>query len=57
MFIQFTPWLPLLFLAVGIYMLIKSRGLGLKVIGALFVLIGAAFMTLMIWVYANHYRS
>ena len=52
--ILFAPWLPPVLLGLGIFMLLKTKGVGLKIVGGLFVLVGGLLTVFEIWVYSKH---
>jgi hypothetical protein len=54
--ILFRPWLPPVLLALGIYMLLKTKGVGPKIVGGLLVLVGGLLVAFEIWIYSKHYH-
>jgi len=56
MMILFQPWLPPILLALGLFILFKTKGVGPKIVGGILVLIGGLLTALEIWVYARHFH-
>jgi hypothetical protein len=56
MMILFKPWFPPVLLALGICMLLKTKGAGPKIVGGLLALIGGLLTALEIWIYSKHYH-
>jgi hypothetical protein len=54
--ILFAPWLPPLLLGLGIFMLLKTKGIGPKIAGGLLTLIGGLLTALEIWIYSKNYH-
>ena len=54
MMIEFAFWLPPLLLGVGIYTLLRTKRVGLKIAAALLVFVGGLFTAFEIWVLAKH---
>ena len=54
--ILFKPWLPPVLLAVGICMLLKTKGAGPKIVGGLLALAGGLLTAFEIWIYSKHYH-
>ena len=56
MMILFQPWLPPILLALGLFILFKTKGVGPKIVGGILELIGGLLTALEIWVYARHFH-
>jgi hypothetical protein len=54
--ILFAPWLPPVLLGLGIYMLLKTKGVGPKIVGGLLALVGGLLTAFEIWIYSKHYH-
>jgi hypothetical protein len=54
--ILFAPWLPPVLLGLGIYMLLKTHGVGLKIIGGLLAFVGGLLTVFEIWIHTTHYH-
>jgi hypothetical protein len=54
--ILFAPWLPTVLLGLGIFMLLKTKGLGPEIVGGLLALVGGLLLALQIWIYSKHYH-
>jgi hypothetical protein len=52
--ILFAPWLPPALLGLGIYVLLKTNGIGLKIVGGLLAFVGGLLTALEIWIYTKH---
>ena len=55
--ISFAPWLAPVLLTLGIFMLFKAKGVGLKVVGGALTFIGGILLLLQIWIYTRHFRN
>jgi len=54
--ILFTPWLPPVLLGLGIYMLLRTKGVGPRIAGGLLAFVGGLLTALEIWIYSKHYH-
>ncbi|MGA3165441.1 MAG: hypothetical protein ABSF14_04920 [Terriglobia bacterium] len=53
--ILFAPWLPPVLLGLGIYLLLKTKGVGPRIVGGLLALVGALFTALEIWTWTKYH--
>ena len=54
--ILIAPRLPPVLLGLGIFMLIKTNGIGLKIVGGLLAFVGGLLTALEIWIHTKHYH-
>ena len=52
--ILFAPWLPPVLLALGVYLLLKAKHPGLKIVGGILAFIGGLLTALEIWMFTKH---
>ena len=54
--ILFAPWVPPLLLVLGVFLLVKTKGTGPKIVGGLLALVGGLLMAMEIWIFSKHFH-
>jgi len=54
--ILFAPWVPPVLLSLGIYMLLKTKGVPAKIVGGLLAFAGGILTVFEIWIYMKHHH-
>ncbi|MBZ5668717.1 MAG: hypothetical protein LAO04_03195 [Acidobacteriia bacterium] len=57
MMILFAWWGPAFLLLLGICVLLLTKGVGLKAVGALLTFLGGVMLALQLWIYLRHWHS